>query len=135
MRKKGPHQALGLYAHLTWHTWYRRELVNSQGAPIVRTAIHAAAERTAIRVHAVAVLTEHVHVVVSYPPRARVSDFVREAKSESARRVNQDAGSQVLRWGRGYYVNSLSRGEVTARISYVATQYQKHPHLNPERSC
>jgi hypothetical protein len=120
VRKKGPHQALGLYAHLTWHTWYRQEMVNRQGAPIVRIAIHAAAERTAIRVHAVAVLTEHVHVVVSYPPRARLSE---------------DAESQVLRWGRGYYVNSLSRGEVTARISYVATQYQKHPHLNPERSC
>src|SRR5262245_9040530 len=135
MRRRGPHQALGLYAHLTWHTWYRREMVNKRGAPVVLAAIPAAAGRTSVRIHAVAVLTEHVHVVVNYPPRARLSDFVREAKSESARRVNHEAGVHVLQWGRGYYVNSLRRGEVNTRLTYVATQLQRHPHLNPEHLC
>ena len=109
-------------------------MVNSRSLATVRAAIHSAAQRTFVRVHALAILTEHVHVVVSYPPRTRISDFIREAKSESARRVNGESGI-TLRWGRGYYANSLSRGEMSARISYVATQYQHHPHLNPERSC
>jgi len=47
----------------------------------------AAGRRSRVHVHAQAVLSDHVHVLVSYPPDVAVADFLREAKSESARRV------------------------------------------------
>lgn len=133
MRARGPHHAIGLYAHLTWHTWRRQRLVTEQDVIIVIAAVQSAAGRTLVRIHSVAVLADHVHLVVSYSPRTRLSDFVREAKSESARRTNEARGSVSLRWCRGYYANSLSRTHVTAARQYVARQYQRHPDLHPLR--
>jgi len=114
------HHATGLYAHLTWHTWRRQATIRRAEVPIVTTAVLAAADRTRIRVHAQAVLTDHVHVLVSFPPDATISAFVREAKSESARRAK-------VRWCRGYYAGSLDRRQVRAARVYIAGQYKRHP--------
>ena len=99
--------------------------------PIV-DAVLEAGTHTGVRVHAQAVLKDHVHVLVSYLPTVALSSFVRHAKSESSRRVNvgrKDA--QRLQWSRGYYVGSLSREHVLATRSYIARQFQRHPELVP----
>jgi REP element-mobilizing transposase RayT len=91
-----------------------------------------AGERTGVRVHAQAVLKDHVHVLVSYLPTVVLAPFVRHAKSESARRVNSARkDAQRLQWARGYYVGSLSRDHVTATRSYIARQFHRHPDLVP----
>jgi len=89
-------------------------------------AIGAAAERTKVRVHALAMLTDHVHIVASYSPDATLSAFVREAKSESARRAG-------IRWCRGFYANSIGSNQVAAAKRYVAAQYARHPDKIPAR--
>src|SRR5216683_4018004 len=101
MRGRGPHHAIGLYAHLTWHTQNRDHSLAAGDVPTVAGSSRDAASRTGIRIHALAILTEHVHLVVSYSPRAQLSAFIREAKSESARRVNQIHKKSVLRWCPG----------------------------------
>ena len=131
MRKRGPHKAVGLYAYISWHTWYRRECVYEPDVSIIVLAFHEAAKRTDVRIHAQAVLSDHVHLVVSYSPAARMSDFVREAKSESARRVNEQRSTAELRWCRGYYANSLSQTHVPAAKVYVANQRSHHPDRVP----
>lgn len=91
-----------------------------------------AARRTGVRVHAQAVLSDHVHVVVSYPPHVTLSSFVRDAKSESARRINATRlDAQRVYWCRGYYAGSLSRSHVGAARSYLARQFQRHPDRIP----
>ena len=132
MRARGPHHATGLYAHVTWHTWRREASIGRTDVSVVVTAILAAAERARVRVHAQAVLTDHVHVLVSFPPDAKISAFVREAKSESARRLNGMTSRQVrFRWCRGYYAGSLDRRQVRAARIYVGGQYAHHPDRIP----
>ena len=126
------HKACGLYAHVTWHTWRRLAVIRRSDVALVHEAVQHAAGRTGIRVHAQAVLTDHVHVVVSYPPNATLSSFVREAKSESARRINSTRlDAQRMQWCRGYYAGSLSRSHVRAARSYLARQFQRHPDRIP----
>jgi len=126
------HRATGLYAHVTWHTWRRLAVIRECDVPLIHDSVLRAAHRTKVRVHAQAVLRDHVHVVVSYAPDATLSSFVRDAKSESARRVNSARlDAQRVRWCRGYYAGSLSRSHVAAARSYVARQFQRHPHLIP----
>ncbi len=72
-------------------------------------------------------------MVVSYAPDVRVSDFVREAKSESARRVNEQSTGHPLRWCGGYYANPLSRSHLRAARIYVARQRTRHPDRLPLR--
>ncbi len=126
MRTRGPHHAIGLYAHLTWHTKHREATIRGPHLSMLGDAIGAAAERTKVRVHALAMLTDHVHIVASYSPDATLSAFVREAKSESARRAG-------IRWCRGFYANSIGSNQVAAAKRYVAAQYARHPDKIPAR--
>jgi putative transposase len=125
-------KSFALYAHVTWHTWRRVPQLREYDVPILVDSVLNAAHRTGVRVHAQAALTEHVHLLVSCPPHVPLASFVREAKSESARRINaarRDA--QRLRWCRGYYAGSLCRGHVTTVRSYIARQFRHHPDRIP----
>lgn len=133
VRSRGPHKAIGLYAHITWHTWRRAHSIAESDVAVVVSAVQAAAERMRVRIHAQAMLGDHVHLVVSYASDVRLSDFVRDAKSESARRDNVRRTLGPLRWCRGYYANSLSRRHVRAARVYVTHQRTRHPDRLPLR--
>ena len=126
------HRASGLYAHVTWHTFRRMKAIRKYDVPAIVESVLEAGRRSGVRVHAQAVLRDHVHVLVSYLPTATLAAFMRHAKSESSRRVNvKRKDAQRLQWSRGYYVGSLSRDHVLATRSYIARQFQRHPNLVP----
>jgi len=132
VRHGAGHTACGLYAHVTWHTWRRIPQLRARDVQLVCDSVLAAGRRSRVHVHAQAVLTDHVHVLVSYPPDVALADFLREAKSESARRVNSARlDAQRVRWCRGYYAGSLSRSQVIAARSYLGRQFQRHPNRIP----
>ena len=124
------HHAYGIYLHLTWHTFRRRRLINRDGAEHVLACIDEASRRTGVHVHEKSVLSDHVHLIASIRPDMPLSPFVRHAKSESARRIND--GAAVFQWARGYYVGSLSRSHVSRACAYVAGQHRRHPDRLPE---
>jgi REP element-mobilizing transposase RayT len=124
------HRAFGLYVHITWHTRLRQRSLGRADADIVRATIREAAARWQIHVHEMAVLSDHVHVIASSRPEGGLVSFIRHAKSESARRINLDHGA-VFQWGRGYFVESLSRNHVHAACAYVARQHLRHPDRVP----
>ncbi len=130
MRRNGPHKAYGLFAHVTWHTWRRQAFVRRHDVAVITAAIRNAAERHGLNLLAQAVLADHVHVLVSYRPDQSLAPFIRDAKSESARRVNSGATS-FLRWCRGYYAGSLSHRDIAAARVYLASQHQRHPNQIP----
>src|SRR5882672_3722831 len=115
VRAKGPHKAYALYAHITWHTYWRARTVRREDVQIVSGAVLRAAERHSVKVLAQAVLTEHVHVLVSYRPDTALSDFIRDAKSESSRLVGQNA-----EWCRGYYAGSVCANHLAVTRAYIA---------------
>jgi REP element-mobilizing transposase RayT len=77
-----------------------------------------------------AVMADHVHVLVSFLPERPLMPFIRDAKSESARRVNAAPPGRV-RWARGYYAGSVSHGVIPALRGYLARQHTRHPDLVP----
>ena len=132
MRARGPHNAVRLYAHIVWHTWRRRPFLRAADVPIVTSAIIDAGKRTRVGVLAQAVLTEHLHLLVRCAPDATVSAFIREAKSESARRVNEArTEGDAMKWCRGYFADSVSRSDVLGVRQYLARQFQRHPDRIP----
>ena len=82
----------------------RERAVRQVDLEVITDAILAAGQRTRVRVIAQAVLADHVHAIVGYQPDATLSAFAREAKSESARRVNERRGAglaacRAMPWG------------------------------------
>lgn len=126
------HIASGLYAHVTWCTSRRVKAIRKYDVSAIVESVLEAARRTGIHVHAQAVLRDHVHVLVSYLPTMALTPFIRQAKAESARRVNASRrDAQRLQWARGCYVGSLSWDHVRATRIYIARQFRRHPDLVP----
>ncbi|HUL49812.1 MAG TPA: IS200/IS605 family transposase [Gemmatimonadales bacterium] len=133
MRSAQSHKASGLYAHLTWHTWRRQPSITASDVPLISSAIHQASSFRRVRVHALSVLSDHVHVLVSYSPAVSLAPFIRHAKSESSRRLNLTGHSGLLfQWARGYYAGSLSRSHIDLARVYLARQHAHHPGLIPK---
>ena len=127
-----PHRATGLFAHITWHTWRRDRVIDQSAARLVTNAIARAAERQDVHLLAQSVLADHVHILVSFKPDQALAPFIRDAKSESARRASADRPTHV-RWARGYFVGSVSQSHLPAVGRYIALQFRRHPDLIPIR--
>jgi len=125
-----PHRAFKLYAHITWHTWKRVGCVDGRAALTFPAIIHGAARRTGIEVVAAAVLADHVHVLVSFRPETRLSDFVRLAKSITALVANRRVAGAV-KWARGFYAATLREEDLSRVARYIRHQYERHPDLIP----
>jgi putative transposase len=124
------HRAYQMYAHITWHTWRRVGCLDRLAAVDVKSAVASACGETGVRVLQGAVLSDHVHLVVSFQPDVRISDFVRLAKSRAATRANRRVVGTV-RWARGYYVTTLHRNDLARVKRYVARQFERHPDRIP----
>lgn len=125
------HRAYQLYAHVTWHTWKRTGCIDRAAAHDLVSAIQSAADEAGVHVLRRACLADHVHVIVSFRPDTRLSDFVRLAKSVAARRANRRIPGAV-RWARGFYVATLHKRDLTRHINYVARQFDRHPDRIPQ---
>ena len=124
------HRAYRLYAHITWHTWRRVGCIDSAGVADVRSAVRSACERTAVRVMRDAVLTDHVHFVISFRPETRLSDFVRLAKCVAAVRANRRVPGSI-KWCRGFFAATLNERDLDRAIRYVPKQFERHPDRIP----
>src|ERR1051326_2588232 len=126
------HKCCYLYAHITWRTWSGRGCVTARLVPDVESALGTAAERTSVHILRHAILSDHVHVLVSLRPDTRLSDFVRLAKCISARRANQRSYG-ALRWGRGFFAGSVCRRHLAHVAAYIERQFERHPDSIPRQ--
>jgi len=124
------HHAYQMYAHITWHTWKRVACVDRLAAIDVKSAVSRACKETGVHLLREAVLSDHVHLVVSFRPDTRLCDFVRVAKSVAVTRANRRIAG-AIRWARGYNVTTLHRSDLDRVVRYVARQFQRHPDRIP----
>jgi putative transposase len=96
----------------------------------VQSAVSSACRELAVQVLRGAVLADHVHLVVSFRPNTRLSDFVRLVKSVAAVRANRRVPGAV-RWARGFYAATVHKRDLPAVIRYVAHQFARHPDRMP----
>ena len=115
-----------MYAHITWHTWRRVGCIDERAAHEVRVAIASAGKRTGLQVVKGEVLANHIHLLVSFRPDTRISDFIRLAKSVAATRANRFVVGAV-RWARGCYVATIHKSDLPRVIRYIGQQFQRHP--------
>jgi len=118
-------RAYQLYAHITWHTYRRVDCLDSLATRDVMDAVEKACVRCAVRVLRTAVLSDHVHLLVSYKPSTRLSDFVRVCKAGSSYMANKRVFG-ALKWAKGYYVGSVSRRDLSQVDRYIANQFDRH---------
>jgi len=113
------------YYHLVWSTHERQPLITELVERQLCDVLCEKAVELGIQVHALNTWRDHVHMVVTIPPRLSVAQVVGQLKGRSAHDLNH-MGEHGLAWQRGYGVLTLGSRQVEAAVAYVRNQKQHH---------
>jgi len=88
-----------LHYHLIWATHEREPSITSEREKMIYGVLYNKGKELSLKIHAAGNIEDHVHVVVSIPPKLAVADCVRHLKGASAYAINHITGSNgQFRW-------------------------------------
>ena len=132
--RKTAHSVYDLKYHIVWITKYRKPILRGEIGKRVRELVRQTCASLDVYIVKGHVSQDHVHLLVSVPPKLSVSELVKRLKGRSSRKMLEEFGElQKLYWGRhlwarGYF--AASTGNVTDEI--IAEYIEKQSHIAPE---
>ncbi len=124
-----------LHYHLIWATYQRLPLLTESLERQVYGTILGKAKELGIIVHAIGGVEDHVHVVVSIPPKTSVADCVRHFKGASSHYVNHQPNAEGnFAWQEGYGALTFGDRAMQDVVAYVRNQKEHHRQNNTRTS-
>ncbi|WP_254174692.1 IS200/IS605 family transposase [Planktothrix pseudagardhii] len=116
------------YYHLVWATKNRQPLITADRESELYGYIIGKADYLGCIVHAIGGVEDHIHLVVSIPPKLSVSEFVKTIKGSSAYHLNHTPSTSGLgfSWQHGYGVLTLGGKQLEDAKAYVNNQKEHH---------
>ena len=116
-----------LFYHFVWTTRDREPLI----APWIKQPLYRAIAAKVIelggQVHAIGGTDDHIHLVVSVPPKIALSTFIGQVKGSSSHFVNHELRpGQPFAWQSEYGVLSFGERSLSRVVRYVHLQAQHH---------
>jgi putative transposase len=111
------------YVHLIFSTAERRKKIVPVLQPKLWAKLEDIARAEGFEVTAVGGTADHVHILVSLPPRFSVANVVRVLKANSSRWMNETG--HLFAW-QGYGAFSVSASNVEAVKEYIREQAGHH---------
>ena len=121
--------------HVVWCPKYRFRILKGGIAKSIREIIRQLCEWRKIEILAGNVQTDHVHMVISFPPKYSVAEVIGFLKGKSAIKVfDRHLDLKKRYWGRhfwekGYCVSTVGLNEEQIR-KYVRWQIKKDKTMN-----
>jgi putative transposase len=118
-----------LYYHLVWGTKHRMPLIDEEREVLVRRSIADTCREREVLLHGLGMMPDHVHVVVSIPPRYAIADMVKVFKGASSKLISNVPSPTLLEsfgWQRGYGVLSFGGRQLQKVVDYVNNQPVHH---------
>jgi REP element-mobilizing transposase RayT len=117
-----------LFYHFLWATREREPSIDEERATTLEKAIRAACNDADAIVHALTLMTEHVHLVASIPPKVAIADLMQRVKGMSSHLLNDLEGRGIRRfaWQGEYGVLSVGESALDDVIAYVRNQHEHH---------
>ena len=134
--KSSSHAVWDCKYHLVWITKYWYPVLVGDVGLRARELLREIARSLEMTIYAGAINRDHVHVLVSIPPKVSVSRAVQFLKGKSSHRLLSEFGALRKRywgqhlWARGYWV--ASSGNVTDEVwqKYIENQVPEEPDDN-----
>jgi putative transposase len=131
--RKTSHARYSLWYHLVWGTKYRKKIWKEEYTKQrVKVLLQAIAAQYDMEMSSVEVLSDHVHCMISAPPRIAPARIAQILKSVSTTLLFEEFpwlkkeywGGEI--WVRGYFVRSVGVGITKAAIDkYIAEQSEE----------
>ena len=116
-----------LHYHLIWATHDREPSITPEREKMFYGVLYQKAKELDLKIHAAGNIEDHVHIVLSIPPKISVADSVRHIKGTSAFAINHMDGSDgKFKWQGGYGALSVGERSLETVIEYAARQKEHH---------
>jgi putative transposase len=116
-----------LFYHCIWTTKNRAPIITAEIEPFLLDLIRRKATLLNANVFAINGWVDHVHLLVSLPPKRPVSLFIGQVKGVSSVRINQSGICETtFRWQEEYGVLSIAEAGLLACTRYIENQKIHH---------
>ena len=126
--------------HIVFTPKYRFRILTGEIAAAMELDIRQVCSWKEVEIDEMSVQSDHVHMVVSIPPRLSVSDFMGVLKGKTAIRIFKSHPNLKKKpywgnhfWARGYFVNTVGINEEMIR-RYVKFQEEEERKMERDRS-
>ena len=116
-----------LHYHIIWSTFDREPIITLEREKMFYGVLYNKGKELDLKIHAAGNIEDHVHVVVSIPPKLAVADCVRHLKGASAYALNHMSGSDgKFKWQGGYGALTVGGRSLETVMEYAAKQKEHH---------
>jgi len=131
--RHGSHTVFNIEYHFVWVTKYRYPILTGDVGLRVRELVRQTCEIFEIEILKGVVSKEHVHILVSAPPKISPSEIMRRIKGRSSNKLFEEFPLLKKKywgrhfWARGYFC--VTTGQMTDEM--VKTYLEHHFEPNP----
>ena len=116
-----------LFYHLVWSTKKRQPLLTPKVESVIHNFLRAKAIGLGANVYALNGVEDHVHLLVSIPPKIAVSKFVGQVKAVASTKFNKSGLSdRPFFWQEAYGAFSFDAKRLLNYMAYVNRQKEHH---------
>ena len=121
--------------HVVFIPKYRRRVLYGQLRSHLGEVFHRLARQKESRIEEGHLMSDHVHMLISIPPKYAVSQVIGFIKGKSAIHLARVYGERRRNftgqhfWARGYFVSTVGRDEATIR-EYIQHQEREDQRLD-----
>jgi putative transposase len=124
--RKGRHSVSDLKIHLVCVTKYRRKILTSESLELIQQCFLDVATKMDFKILEFNGESDHIHVLIEYPPKLSISTMVNTLKGVSSRRYSQYGfrkpyGKDAL-WSPSYFVSSVGGAPLEILKRYIENQ-------------
>ena len=116
--------------HIVFAPKYRRQIIYGKIKKEVGKILRTLCERKGVEIIEAEACADHIHMLVSIPPKYSVSEFMGYLKRKSSLMIFDKLANMKYRYGnrqfwcRGYYVNTVG-GNKEAVAKYIRNQLEE----------
>lgn len=120
------HTFSNLLTHIVFSTKERRDLIEEEFENELHAYLGGLIRESEGKAYIVGGTSNHVHLLVSLPPKIRLSDAVRFIKSNSTNFVKAKFNRRLFAWQIGFGAFSVSKSNVPQVVEYIKNQKEHH---------
>ena len=121
--------------HIVIAPKYRRQIIYGKIKQDIGQMLRKLCEYKGIEIHEAEACKDHIHMLVSIPPKYSVSQIMGYLKGKSSLMIYEKYANLKYKygnrhfWARGYYVSTVGKDETTVR-EYIKQQEQEDRRLD-----
>ena len=115
--------------HIVFAPKYRRQIIYGKIKTDIGTILRKLCQRKGVEIHEASACPDHIHMLVSIPPKLSVSQFMGYLKGKSSLMIFDRHANLKYKYGNrqfwctGYYVDTVERNKKVIE-AYIRNQIQ-----------